>query len=143
MPGFLVFFFLVTDLFLYSLLHTGERMSKKDGFSKNVNEMYLNTQKEFYPSPAPNLTPKYTVLSGWKSQISNAIHFHEWLLRVYYWWQSRFCMYRGIWQIELLRSDTINSRRRCLKHLYFSICIFKLCILLNIFIYTNYTIIYN
>ena len=49
-------------------------MSKKDGFSKNVNEMYLNTQKEFYPSPAPNLTPRYTVLSGWKSQISNAIH---------------------------------------------------------------------
>ena len=52
-------------------------MSKKDGFSTNVNEMYLNTQKEFYPSPFPNLTPKYTVLSGWRSQISNAIHFHE------------------------------------------------------------------
>lgn len=141
MPGFLVV--LVTGLFLYSLLHTGERMSKKDGFSTNVNERYLNTQKELYPLPSLNLTPKYTVLSGWKSQISNAIHFHEWLLRVYYWWQSRFCMYLGIWQIELLRSDTINGRMRHLKHLYFSICMFKVCILLNIFIYTNYTILYN
>lgn len=55
MPGFLVV--LVTDLFLYSLLHTGERMSKKDGFSTNVNERYLNTQKELYPLPSLNLTP--------------------------------------------------------------------------------------
>lgn len=42
-----------------------------------------------------------------------------------------------------LGGDTINGRIKSLTKFYLSISIYKLCILLCIFTYTNYTIIHN